>query len=119
VQSFIKIVLLDMGLAIDTYIAANRRTILALKEYAEMVFASIPFGLLVLSPELTVLSANQSFLERFGLVEEGVRGRPLEAVVAAEELAAHARRVLESGIARHGVRLDMGAVGRWHASRCA
>ncbi|MEW5890746.1 MAG: EAL domain-containing protein [Pseudomonadota bacterium] len=112
VQSFSKIVLLDMVLAIDTYIQADRRTILALKEYAEMVFASIPFGLVVLSPELTVLSANQSFLERFGLAEEGVRGRPLEAVVAAEGLAAHARKVLESGIARHEVRLDMGAASQ-------
>ncbi|PZP51268.1 MAG: hypothetical protein DI596_14665, partial [Azospira oryzae] len=112
VQALTKIVLLDMSLAIDTYIEADRRTILALKAYAEMVFASIPFGLVVLSPELTVLSANQSFLERFGLVEEGVRGRPLETVVAAEGLVAHAREVLDSGIARQDVRLDMGAVGQ-------
>lgn len=75
VQALIKVVLLDMGLAIDTYVQADRQTILALKEYAEMVFASVPFGLAVLSPELTVLSANRTFLKQFGLTMATVRGR--------------------------------------------
>lgn len=55
IQSLLKIVLLDMGLAIDTYIHADRRSILALKEYAELVFAAIPDGLVVLTSDLNVI----------------------------------------------------------------
>ncbi|MGN2391502.1 EAL domain-containing protein [Pelomicrobium sp. G1] len=111
VRSLVKIVLLDMGLAIDTYIEADRRAILALKEYAEKVFASLPDGLLVLSQELTILSANRSFLQQFGLEPEAVRNRRLTEVVAAEGLEARVREVLESGIAQHDVPFSMGAAG--------
>lgn len=109
VQALIKIVLLDMGLAIDTYAQADRQTILALKEYAEMVFASVPFGLAVVSPELTVLSANRTFLKQFGLTTETVRGRHLMEVIAAEGLRERALQVLESGIAQHDLPFSMGA----------
>jgi len=111
VQSLVKIVLLDMGLAIDTYLQADRQTILTLKEYAEIVFAAIPDGLLVLSSELAILSANRTFLERFGLTANAVRGRFLSEVVAAEELEARALEVLESGIAQHDVPFSMGVAG--------
>lgn len=111
VRSLVKIVLLDMGLAIDTYIEADRRAILALKEYAERVFASLPDGLLVLSQELTILSANRSFLQQFGLEPKAVRNRKLTEVVAAEELEARAREVLEREIALYDVPFSMSAAG--------
>ena len=110
-QALIKIVLLDMGLAIDTYIQADRQTILALKEYADIVFASIPDGLLVLSPALTVLSANRAFLERLGLAEEAVRGRYLMEVLAADGLRGRALEVLATGVAQHDVLFSMGPAG--------
>ena len=111
VQALIKVVLLDMGLAIDTYVQADRQTILALKEYAEMVFASVPFGLAVLSPELTVLSANRTFLKQFGLTMATVRGRHLMGVIAADGLPERALQVLESGIAQHDLPFRMGPAG--------
>ncbi|MBW8307463.1 MAG: EAL domain-containing protein [Thiobacillus sp.] len=107
-QALIKIVLLDMGLAIDTYIQADRQTILALKEYADIVFTSIPDGLLVLSPDLTVLSANRAFLERFGLTEKAVRGRYLMEVLAADGLRGRALEVLATDVAQHDVLFSMG-----------
>lgn len=110
-QALIKIVLLDMGLAIDTYIQADRQTILALKEYADIVFASIPDGLLVLSPDLTVLSANRAFLERFELTENAVRGRYLMEVLAADGLRGRALEVLATGVAQHDVLFSMGPAG--------
>ncbi|BBP03013.1 EAL domain-containing protein [Sulfuriferula plumbiphila] len=110
-QALIKIVLLDMGLAIDTYIQADRQTILTLKEYADIVFASIPDGLLVLSPDLTVLSANRAFLERLGLTEEAVRGRYLMEVLAADGLRGRALEVLATGVAQHDVLFSMGPAG--------
>ncbi len=108
-QALNKIVLLDMGLAIDTYIHADRQTILALKEYAEMVFASIPDGLLVLSADLAILSANRAFLEQFGLTAQTIRGRHLMEVIAAEGLRERALEVLASGAAQHDMPFSMGA----------
>ena len=110
-QALIKIVLLDMGLAIDTYIQADRQTILTLKEYADIVFASIPDGLLVLSPDLTVLSANRTLLERFGFTEEAVRGRYLMEVLAADGLQGRALEVLATGVVQHDVLFSMGPAG--------
>lgn len=108
IQSLIKIVLLDMGLAIDTYIHADRQAILALEEYAEQVFSAIPDGLVVLASDLTVLSANRAFLERFDLRDTDVRGRPLPALIAAEGLEARLREVRDSGVAQHHLPFEMG-----------
>jgi diguanylate cyclase (GGDEF)-like protein/PAS domain S-box-containing protein len=110
-RALIKVVLLDMGLAIDTYIQADRQTILALKEYTEMVFASIPDGLLVLSSELAILSANRSFLKQIGLTAEAVRGRHLMEVIAVEGLRERILEVLATGVAQHDVLFSMGAAG--------
>ncbi|OIQ88052.1 phytochrome-like protein cph2 [mine drainage metagenome] len=107
-QALIKIVLLDIGLAIDTYIQADRQTILALKEYAEIVFANIPDGLMVLSSDLSILSVNCAFLKRFGLSEEAVHGRQLMEVIAAGELQERALEVLATRVAQHDVRFSVG-----------
>jgi diguanylate cyclase (GGDEF)-like protein/PAS domain S-box-containing protein len=107
-QALIKIVLLDMGLAIDTYIQADQQTILTLKEYADIVFANIPDGLVVLSSNLTILSANRAFLKRFELTEEAAHGSYLMDVVAADGLRGRALEVLATGIAQHDVPFSMG-----------
>ncbi|HUX63706.1 EAL domain-containing protein [Sulfuricella sp.] len=107
-QALIKIVLLDMGLAIDTYIQADRQSMMTLKEYADIVFASIPDGLLVLSSDLTVLSANRALLDRFGFTEEAVRGRYLMEVLAADGLRGRALEVLATGGVQHDVLFSMG-----------
>jgi hypothetical protein len=44
-----KIAFLDMGLAIDTYIQADRRAILGLKKYADDIILSFPAGLIVVT----------------------------------------------------------------------
>ncbi|WP_165789445.1 EAL domain-containing protein [Billgrantia endophytica] len=84
-QSLIKIVLFDMSLAIDTYNHASKQTILALKRYTELVFAHIPDGLVVLSTDLTILSANRAFLRQLDLDPEQVHGQPLLSVVRLEQ----------------------------------
>jgi len=110
-RALIKVVMLDIGLAIDTYIQADQQRILVLKEYAEMVFASIPEGLVVLSSELAILSANQAFLKRFGLTAEAVRGRHLMEVIAANGLRERILEVLATGIVQHDVPFSMGSAG--------
>ena len=106
--SLIKIVLLDMSLAIDTYIEADRQTIRSLKEYAEIVFGSIPDGLLVLSSKLVILSANRAFLQRFGLTTEAVQNRYLMDVIAADGLRGRLLEVLVTGIAQHDIPFIVG-----------
>ncbi|TBR13106.1 MAG: EAL domain-containing protein [Rugosibacter sp.] len=107
-QSLLKIVLLDMGLAIDTYIHADRQAILALKEYAELVFSAIPDGLVVLTSDFIVLSANRAFLRRFDLTEADMHGRPLLTLIAAEGLEARLTEVRSSGTAQHDLPFEMG-----------
>ncbi len=110
-QAEYKIVLLDMGLAIDTYLQAERQAIPALREYGELAFAAIPDGLVVLSADLTVISANRAFLGRFGLSEAGVHGRPLLALVAAEGLEARLAEVRATGVTQHDLPFSMGPAG--------
>ncbi|PZP54627.1 MAG: hypothetical protein DI596_12550, partial [Azospira oryzae] len=111
VQALVKIVLLDMGLAIDTYLHADRQTILALKAYAEMVFASVPFGLVVLDADLTILSANRAFLKSMGLAAEAVRGRRFSDVIAADGIEERVLELIAGGQAQHDVLLSMGRAG--------
>ena len=76
-RAFIKVVLLDMGLAIDAYIQARDKTILGLKNYAELVFDSMHDGILVLSPELRIESCNRRFLDLLGEDSAVPLNRPL------------------------------------------
>lgn len=108
IQSLLRIVLLDMGLAIDTYIHADRQAILALREYAELVFSAIPDGLVVLAADFTVLSANRAFLKRFGLTEAEVHSRPVLEIITADGLKERLAEVHASGVAQHDLPLAMG-----------
>jgi diguanylate cyclase (GGDEF)-like protein/PAS domain S-box-containing protein len=80
-------------------------------EYAEVVFANLPEGLLVLAPDLTILAANPNFLETFGLTLGALRGREFSAVIAADGVAERARAVLAGGFCRDELCCSMGAVG--------
>jgi PAS domain S-box-containing protein len=71
-----------------------------LQGYADKIVASVPAGLLLLSEELRVLSANRAFLESFRLRDEDVLGRDLQELVRAERLVRSARQVLASGVAQ-------------------
>lgn len=96
-QSLVKIVLFDVSLAIDTYIAARDQTILGLKNHAEVVFDSIHAGILVLSSDLSVLSSNRAFRNMFALSRNEVAGRRLADIIATPALEQRAHEV-----ARHG-----------------
>ena len=98
-----KIVFLDMGLAIDTYMQADRRTILSLKRYAENIIASLPAGLIVVNDALKVRSVNRSLREMFELKNaEDVCGCELEDLLPLPGLRQQAQAVLASGMALRG-----------------
>ena len=54
---------------------------LALKNYAEMVVASVPSALLVLSTDLIVRSVNESFKGLFDVRDQDAIGKPVEKVL--------------------------------------
>jgi PAS domain S-box-containing protein len=85
----------------------QERALFALKTYADRIVASIPSGLLVLSDDLRVLSANRSFLESFALREADVVGRLLRDVFDTDGLAQRARDVMRSGMPQHDVLFDL------------
>ncbi|MBU1979303.1 MAG: EAL domain-containing protein, partial [Gammaproteobacteria bacterium] len=104
-----KIVFLDMGLALDTYMQVDRRAILGLKRYAEDIIASLPAGLIVVNDALKVRSVNRSFREMFGLKNgEDVSGRELEDLLPLPDLRQQAQAVLASGMALHGIDVALG-----------
>jgi PAS domain S-box-containing protein len=85
----------------------QERAIFNLKSYAEKIVASVPSGLLVLSGDLRILSANRSFLESFSLHNSDVAGRRLDEVAAADGLLPRIREVLQTGVAQHDVLFDL------------
>lgn len=93
-RALIRVLFLDIGLAIDTYNHADRRQILALKNYAEKIIGKIPSGLLVLSDQLMILSANPPVGALFGVTQESLRGRQLGDVIP--DLSATASEALAS-----------------------
>jgi diguanylate cyclase (GGDEF)-like protein/PAS domain S-box-containing protein len=104
-----KIAFLDMGLAIDTYIQADRRAILGLKKYAEDIIGSLPAGLIVVNNTLKVRSVNRSFREMFGLENgEDVFGRELADILPLPDLRQQAQAVLASGMALRGMDVALG-----------
>ena len=74
----------------------QRRRALLGQGYADTIVASVPAGLLLLSSDLHVLSANRAFLEAFRLIQEDVVGRDLQQLVRADRLVRIAGRTLET-----------------------
>jgi len=95
----------------------QERAIFNLKGYAEKIVASVPSGLLLLSADLRVLSANRSFLESFFMRRDEVLGRGLEDLVRAEGLVRRAREVMQSGTAQHDLPFEFHLLHRQETRR--
>ena len=85
----------------------KERAIFNLKSYAEKIVASVPSGLLVLSGDLRILSANRSFLESFGLHHKDTLGRRLDEVIRADGLMTQIREAMHTGIVQRDVLYDL------------
>ncbi|HUG36162.1 MAG TPA: ATP-binding protein [Candidatus Limnocylindrales bacterium] len=91
---------------------SQERAIFHLKSYAEKIVASVPSGLLVLSADLRVLSANRSFLESFSLSEQDVLGQRLEEILHSDGLFPRIREALQTGVAQHDILFDLRLSGQ-------
>ena len=90
----------------------HERAIFNLKSYAEKIVANVPSGLLVLSADLRVLSANRSFLESFFLRHDEVQGQRLEEIMHGDGLFPRIREVLQTGVAQHDILFDLKLTAR-------
>jgi nitrogen fixation negative regulator NifL len=105
-EALLKAVFLDIGLAVDSYRAADRRHLVELARFNEGIVASVPAGLLVLDEELRVVAANRSFAKSCGCASEALLGRPCVDVLGVPDLEPHLEAVQKTGEQRSGLLLS-------------
>ncbi|MEQ6341162.1 MAG: PAS domain S-box protein, partial [Gammaproteobacteria bacterium] len=110
-RALIRIIFFDMGLAIDTYIHADRRAIESLKAHAENIVVSLPLCLLVISTEHRVVSANLPCGALFGLSADHLTGKHLEEILPETGIQEAVDEVLATGKARQGMAVKIASEG--------
>jgi diguanylate cyclase (GGDEF)-like protein/PAS domain S-box-containing protein len=106
--ALLKVVVFDIGLALDTYAAADRRAIVQHRHYAEQIVAGMPTGLIVLDGADRVRSINRAMLGLLGR-SEAAAGTPLATLIPGAALQQALATVRASGRARHNVAVQVDA----------
>jgi diguanylate cyclase (GGDEF)-like protein/PAS domain S-box-containing protein len=97
-DSLLKIVLFDMGLALDSYFQAEHRQLQEMKDYADRVICTMPSGLMVLDAGLRLRTINLSARNMLGLPErDDLHGRALDSLLPNPALLELAGEVLHKG----------------------
>ncbi|WP_296949209.1 EAL domain-containing protein [uncultured Massilia sp.] len=103
-DAVLKVVCLDMGLALDTYGHAGQRRLLQHQDHLEQVIDGMPAGLIVLDADCRILSMNKAMSDMLGVPTEALAERPLlEALIPSPELVERAAAALASGMPQDGV----------------
>jgi PAS domain S-box-containing protein len=89
----------------------HQQAILAIQAFAQQMVDNVPVGLLILSPDLNVLSANRTFLEAFHLRPEEAIGRSLPEVIQAEGPPRRITGATGPSSGPHDVLVDLAAPG--------
>jgi diguanylate cyclase (GGDEF)-like protein/PAS domain S-box-containing protein len=110
-RGLIKVIFLDIELALDTYIHADHAQVTAFKDYAESIVCNMPVGLLVLSPTLEILSANRALGEIFDFAHEEIRGQPIESAIPLPRIGAVAMEVLRDGAPQYDIPVAFSEAG--------
>jgi len=115
-DAILKVVCLDMGLALDTYAHAGQRRLLQHQNYLEQVIGGMPAGLIVLDDACRMLSMNQAMSDMLGVPAEALADSPsLESLIPSPELAERAAAALASGIPQDGVAAAVAVAVEGHA----
>ncbi len=99
--ALIKIIFLDMGLAMDAYLHAGRMNEAALRAYSESLMANTPCGMLVLAQDLRVISANPAARRLLQLYED-VEGLALDSLFPVDEVRQLSQAAWQDGHAGDG-----------------
>ncbi|TCV89658.1 EAL domain-containing protein [Sulfurirhabdus autotrophica] len=107
-DALLKIVSLDMGLALDTYFQADRQVILQHQNYAEQIIRCMPSGMIIVDHDLNIQSTNRTLRRMLGLAEEDIyAGVPLFEVIRSPLLVKSAAQVLSSNIHQHNLSITL------------
>lgn len=107
-NALLKVVLLDMGLALDTYFEADQHAIVQLKQHSERIVNCMPSGLLVLDPDLTIRSTNRAIRRMLNLGETGEEvGKPLEHLFFSPLLREAALKVADTSLHQHSLVIEL------------
>ena len=90
----------------------QQQRLLKVTEYAQEIVDNVPAGLLVLSSDMRVLSANRYFLEFSHLRREDVEGRRLDQVIQAEGPPYRVDGLSAAGVPTQSVLLNVTVTGR-------
>ncbi|MCA1855703.1 EAL domain-containing protein [Massilia oculi] len=100
----LKVVCLDMGLALDTYAHADQRSVVQHQNYLEQIIGGMPAGLIVTDGGGRVRSINQTMRDMLGIPEDALAGQPaLDALLPSHELAERMEAALASGAPQDGI----------------
>lgn len=87
-NALLKIVFLDIGLALDTYFHIDHQSIFQHKNFAEQVIASMPSGVLVIDAQCNVRSINSAMRQICNVgASEHVLGQPLSIIIGSPDLS--------------------------------
>lgn len=89
--ALLKVIFLDMGIAIDSYIALRDQLITGLRGYST-AFTHLPYGTLVVTPELDVLFANHAFADLLDCQAHELTNQPLALWLDTTDLVQQAAR---------------------------
>ena len=103
IQALLKVVFLDIELAIETYMRADRHNVESLKEFSENLVCNVPTGLIVLDSQLAVLSVNR-FMDRIFIEEhDALKGRSIDQLFPDAGLRDRANEVMTSLHSQRGI----------------
>jgi PAS domain S-box-containing protein len=99
-DTLLKLVLFDMGIALEAYFNEQRQELDEAHAYAAQVIGTRPLGIAVVDDRLRIESINRALCLQFGTVPEDVVGLELsEEVVPVAGLAELVKRVRDEGLA--------------------
>ena len=78
------------------------------RRYYQDMVASLPVGLVVLSANRRVVSANRAFRQAFGVRLEDLRGKAIEQILPSDRLIEKIREMTVEGIPQPGLLLQQG-----------
>ncbi|MGI4716857.1 MAG: EAL domain-containing protein [Janthinobacterium lividum] len=103
-NSVLKVVCLDMGLALDTYAHADHRSVIQHQNYLEQIIGGMPAGLIVTDAEGRICSMNATMRDMLGMPDDTLESQPvLATLLPSPELAERMAATLASGAPQDGV----------------
>ncbi|HEY8026285.1 MAG TPA: PAS domain S-box protein, partial [Burkholderiaceae bacterium] len=98
-DALLKVACLDLLYVMDSRVAAGRQDIIAIKDYAEQIIASMPSGLMIVDTQLNVRSMNRAMSDIFAEVRaDGTAANAeLTSLLEIDNLARAVRLTIERG----------------------